>query len=340
MTIGQPFNDHPCLGPASRLAQALVDEQDPILVETVQRYPTLDELTNYYRSLPQRDDLGDPADGPRLYACNPSQRIDMDSRRPNCFERSLGWIAGAEMIDPTPYRQLATVDTPLGMHTLPLEDGEAVILNPDPELTRERIKFGLAIGAPGPVSVEPRNALGWTVDLAGQRIGALRNGPSAFPVGRQAIHRLIDGGLIPSPREVESMGVLFAVAEFAASRFGGRAVGIVRTAARAISDVLDVVLAQRRNAHLNIGGLKFDTPTWLDSTGSALGQFGLDVGGAVARHKLEALDVAGMIGLSGGTAGLIGLLEYELGKQGRTLGTVAHPPQMATFSKFAAPRTP
>lgn len=339
--IGHPFNDADCLGPASRLAQSLVDERDPVLVELAQRYPTIDDLITYYRSLPQRDDLGDPYDGPRLKACNPSQRLVVGSSEPNCFERSVGWIAAAELIDPRPHRQLATVDTPIGMHTLPLEDGEPVILNPDPELTRERLKFGLAISAPGPVSVEPRNAIGWTVDLAGQRVGALRNGPSAYPIGRRAIHRLINEGEIPSAQEIDSMGVLFAVAEYAADRYGSRAMGIVRTAARAISDVLDVVLSHRhqRNAHIDIGGLKFDTPSWLDQTGSALGQFGLDVGGAVARHKLDALDLAGLIGLPGGTGALVGLLESELNKQGRTLGSVAHPPALATFSKFSAPRT-
>jgi hypothetical protein len=339
--IGQPFNDHSCLGPASQLAQALCDERDPVLVELAQRYPTIDDLITYYRSLPQRDDLGDPYDGPRFKACNPSQRLVVGSNEPNCFERSVGWIAAAELIDPRPHRQLATVNTPIGMHTLPLQDGEPVILNPDPELTRERLKFGLTISAPGPVSVEPRNAIDWTIDLAGQRVGAVRNGPSAYPIGRRAIHRLINEGLVPSPREVESMGVLFAVAEYAADRYGARAMGIVRTAARAISDVLDVVLAHhhQRNAHLDIGGLKFNTPGWLDQTADALGHFGLDVGGAVARSKLDAYDIAGLIGLPGGTAGLLGLLESELNKQGRTLGTVAHPPQLTTFSKFAAPTT-
>lgn len=56
------------------------------------------------------------------------------------------------------------------------------------------------------------------------------------------------------------MGFLFALAERAAGRYRARAIGIVRTVARALADVLDAVLA-RRNAHINLDGLKFDTPT-------------------------------------------------------------------------------
>ena len=54
----------------------------------------------------------------------------------------------------------------------------------------------------------------------------------------------------------------------------------------------------------------------------------------------EAAD-PGFAGAGTGLAvgALIGLLESELNKQGRTLGTVAHPPALATFAKFAAPTT-
>jgi hypothetical protein len=112
----------------------------------------------------------------------------------------------------------------------------------------------------------------------------------------------------------------------------------VRTAARALADILDAVL-ERRNAHIDIGGLKFDTPQWLDDTASAIGNAGLGIGSAYLRSKLDAIDLPGLIGLPGGTAAVIGLLESELQKSDRTLGDVAHPPQLATFAKFAAPRT-
>jgi hypothetical protein len=134
------------------------------------------------------------------------------------------------------------------------------------------------------------------------------------------------------------MGFLFALAERAARRYGTRAIGIVRTAARALADVLDGVLA-RRNAHIDIGGLKFDTPQWLDDTAGALGNVGVGVGSAYLRSKLAVLDLPKLIGLPGGSEALIGLLESELQGKGRTLGDFAHPPELATFAKFAAPRT-
>src|SRR5690242_14953553 len=171
------------------------------------------------------------------------------------------------------------------------------------------------------------------VDMAAQNAGELRNGPSALYVGKNAIRRLLDESAVPAPREIDAMGLLFALAERAARRYGTRAIGIVRTAARALADVLDAVLA-RRNAHIDIGGLKFDTPQWLDDTAGALGNVGLGVGSVLLRSKLDALDIPGLVGLPGGTAGLLGLLENELQQKGRTLGDIAHPPQLATFAKF------
>src|SRR5262249_52495650 len=141
-----------------------------------------------------------------------------------------------------------------------------------------------------------------------------------------------------SREEIDAMGLLFALAERAARRYGTRAVGIVRTAARALADVLDAVLAHR-NAHFDIAGLRFDTPQWLDDTAEALGNVGLGVGSAYLRTKLGALDLPKLIGLPGGTDAIIGLLESELGAKGRTLGDFATPPALATFAKFAAPRT-
>jgi hypothetical protein len=175
------------------------------------------------------------------------------------------------------------------------------------------------------------------VDMAGQDAGQLRNGPSTLYLGKNAIRRMLDDGAVPAPKEIDAMGLVFALAERAAHRYGTRAIGIVRTAARALAEVLDAVLA-RRNAHVDIGGLKFDTPQWLDDTAGALGNVGLGVGSAYLRSKLAVLDLPKLIGLPGGTDAVLGLLENELQQKGRTLGDFAHPPQLATFAKFAAPR--
>ena len=334
--IGLPYNDHQCLGTISQILATMVDEGDPVLLELAAQHPTTRGLIDYIRALPQRDDLGDLADGPRVHACSPPQRVRIGADDPNCVERGALLVAVEEINRPQHTYQLATVDTPVGLHTFPLIDGKPIVL--DPRVTSECLECGLAISKPGPVAVEPRNAIAWMVDMAAQDAGQLRNGPSSLYLGKNAIRRLLDDGAVPAPREIDAMGLLFALAERAARRYGTRAIGIVRTAARALADLLDTVL-ERRNAHIDIGGLKFDTPQWLDDTAGAVENVGLGVGSAYLRSKLAVLDLPKLIGLPGGTDAIIGLLENELGQKGRTLGDFAHPPQLATFAKFAAPRT-
>jgi hypothetical protein len=333
--IALPYNDYGCLGAISQILASMVDEQHPPLVELADQYPEMEDVIGYLRSLPQRDDLGDPADGPKVHACSPPQRLQIPSETPNCVERASAFAAIMELNHPHNTYQLATVDTPVGMHTLPLVNGRPIIL--DPRVSADCVECGLALNAPGPVAVSPRNAIAWTVDMAGQGVGHLRNGPSQVYIGKNAIRKLIDDAAVPAPREVDAMGFLFALAERAAHRYGTRAIGIVRTAARAIAQVLDAVL-ERRNAHMNIGGLNFDTPQWLDDTAGAVGNVGLGVGSAYLRSKLAVLDLPKLIGLPGGSDAIIGLLENELGQKGRTLGDFAHPPALTTFAKFAAPR--
>jgi hypothetical protein len=334
--IGLPYNDHQCLGAISQILATMVDEHDPVLLELAAQYPTTRELVDYIRSLPQRDDLGEPADGPRVHACSPPQRVRIGADDPNCVERAALLVAVEEINRPGHTYQLATVDTPVGLHTFPLVNGKPIVL--DPRVTSECLECGLAISKPGPIAIEPRNAIAWMVDMAAQNAGELRNGPSTLYVGKNAIRRMLDDGAVPAPKEIDAMGLLFALAERAAQRYGTRAIGIVRTAARALADVLDAILA-RRNAHIDIGGLKFDTPQWFDDTAGAVGNVGVGVGSAYLRSKLAALDLPKLIGLPGGTDAIIGLLENELQQKGRTLGDVAHPPQLATFAKFATSRT-
>lgn len=345
--IALPYNDLECLGPASQVAATMAHE-DIALRELASKYTTIPEVIAYIRSLPQRDDSGNPDDGPRLYQCDPDQRLragttllgtpDDPAARPtpNCFERALLFIQLCELIAPENTYQLATVQTKAGLHTFPLVNGKAIVL--DPDVTQECLDCGLALNSKGPVGIEPRNAIAWVMDMAGEDVGLLRNGPTQLYLGKNALRRLVDDGQAPHPREIDALGFMFALAERAAHRYGARAVGIVRTVARAISDILDTVL-DRRNAHVNLGGLRFNTPSWLDDTADALGHVGVDVGSAVLRRKLDAWDLAGLVGLPGGTAGILGLLESELQNKGRTMGSLARPPELATFRKFAAPRT-
>jgi hypothetical protein len=334
--IGLPYNDLACLGAMSQIAATIVAEDDPALLELAAKCPTQQHVVEFLRSRPQRDDLGDPADGPRVHECEPPQRLVLDGDAPNCVERAVLFTIMQEINHPEHTYQLATVDTPIGLHTFPLVNGKPIVL--DPRVTSECLECGLAINQPGPVAVEPRNAIAWMIDMAAQDAGKLRNGPSSVYLGRNAIRRMVDEGAVPAPREIDAMGFLFSLAERVAHRYGTRAISIVRTAARALANILDMVL-ERRNAYINIGGLRFETPQWLDDTAGALGQVGLGLGSAYLRTKLAPLDLAGILGLPGGTDAVIGLVEAELNEKGRTLGDFARPPQLATFAKFAQPRT-
>jgi hypothetical protein len=140
--IAHPHNDHECLVPATEQVIAAVQAGHPALVELAERFDDTDALAAWFRTLPQRDDDGDPADGPKVSACRPAQRLDFDNPFPNCFERACKFSGAAEMIDPHRVYRLATVQTPTGLHTFPTRDGEPVIL--DPIQNRNALRAGLA----------------------------------------------------------------------------------------------------------------------------------------------------------------------------------------------------
>jgi hypothetical protein len=121
--IGPEFNDHRCMGSISEVARELVAAQDPVLVQIASEHATTASLAAWIRSLPQRDDLGQAGDGPKVASCSPPQRLRIAPADPNCVERAALYVAVAELIDPEPVRQLATIDTPIGLHRNPSTKG-------------------------------------------------------------------------------------------------------------------------------------------------------------------------------------------------------------------------
>jgi hypothetical protein len=324
--IAIPFNDLTCLGSITEVVAELVKNQDPAIVEIAAKHPTTASLAAWIRTLPQRDDDGDPSDGPKAEACAPPQRLRIPAPDPNCVERSALYLAVAELIDPEPNRQLATLDTPIGLHTFPIEGGAPVIL--DPRVPRNCLACGVAMTAPGPVVVDARDAIEWSARLAEDGAGNVRNGPSRVRKARNAVMRLVDAGELPAPSEVDAMGWMFALAEQAARRYGARALSMVRTTAHAIAEVLDEVLATtQRNLALEIGGYKFEAPPFVSALASVAGHVGLDIGAVALRSKLDALGIGG---------DLVGLVEEELNREGLTLGVFAHPPTLPTFANFGS----
>lgn len=129
--IAPPLNDHDCLGPTTEQIATEVAAQNPAFVDLAAQFETTDDLAAWFRTLPQRDDHGEPCDGPKVAACRPPQRLRLDTMEPNCFERSARFIGAAELIDPDRVYRLATTTTPQGLHTFPTRDGEPVILDPE-----------------------------------------------------------------------------------------------------------------------------------------------------------------------------------------------------------------
>lgn len=308
--IALPFNDYKCLASISEVISEMTETRDPVLVELAGNHKNTKSLVEYIRNLPQRDDDGESEDGPKVESCSPPQRLRIPAPDPNCVERAALYLAAAELIDPRPVRQLATLDTPVGLHTFPVENGAPVIL--DPRVPRNCINAGLALANDGPIEVEPLDAIEWTANFAETGARNVRNGPSKVRRARNAVMRLVGEQVVPSQSEVDAIGWMFALAERAAHRWGARAVALVKTTALAIAEVADEVLARNQ--------LRNDYASQL---GSAIGRFGADLGGVALRSQLQRLGIGDDV---------IGLAERDFNREGLTLGTVARPPRLPTFA--------
>ena len=327
--IGLPFNDLRCLGAITEVVAELVSNRDPVIVELAGKHADVESLAQWIRGLPQRDDEGEKQDGPRVEGCKPPQRLRIPAPDPNCVERAALYLAAAEIIDPKAVRQLATLDTPIGLHTFPVENGAPIIL--DPRMPRNALDAGLALVKPGPVAMEARDAIELTAQLAEAGAANLRNGPSRVRKARNAIMELVDEGAAPADAEViDSIGWLLALAERVARRYGARAVAIVRTTAQAIADLADDALVRtERNLAVEVGGTRLEPPPWASALARIAGRVGVDVGAIALRTKLHALGV---------TDELLGLVEEELNRDGLTLGVLTRPPKLPTFETWVRRR--
>ena len=328
--IGLPFNDLRCLGAVTEVVAELVRTRDPVIVELAEKYSTIEELVAWIRTLPQRDDDGEKEDGPKVDLCEPPQRLRIPAPDPNCVERSALFTAVAEIIDPRPIRQLATLDTEIGLHTFPLENGAPVIL--DPRVQRNGLDDGIELARQTPVPIEAMEALEWTAQLAEAGAAHVRNGPSRVRRARNAILELVEEGVAPADEgTIDLMAWFLALAESVARNYGSRAVAIVRSVAQGVADLADEALARaQRNLALEYGRTRFEAPRWVSALASVAGRVGLGVGSAALRAKMNALGIG---------PDIVGLVEQELNREGLTLGVLANPPRLATFATVQTNRT-
>lgn len=95
--IGGPLNDKACL---TQMTTAASEGTASLEVRALAaRFTTTAALAAWIRRRPQRDDSGDPSDGPRV-ECDVSQRVRLAPKDPNCVERGIVYVAAEERIDP------------------------------------------------------------------------------------------------------------------------------------------------------------------------------------------------------------------------------------------------
>jgi len=325
--ITAPLNDHACLGPITDVVRGIVADRDPELSALARELATPAGAIRWLRSLPQRDDTGEPDDGPRVEACSPPQRLRLPAPDPNCVERAALYLVLAEFLAPGLVRRLATIDTPVGRHTLPVENNGPVVL--DPRVPRNCAQSGIDVLAGTPPPTQLAGCASWVCRVAAEPAHKLPGGPRRLRNAQAALAGAAEGRPI-QPNLAEDVATVLALAAREAPQWGPAGVAVVDRVAQAVLDLERAVGScgcrgtsrpdpARRNAvELKVGRyrLRPAIPKGLGAALRALGVVGLDAGAAVARAKLATLGV---------TSNVLGILETELNKDGMTLGTLAKP---------------
>ena len=266
--ILEPLNDRSCLDQLTAHVRANLSV--PELLFLAQQFPRTAAAAAYLRGRPQRDDLGDPADGPRV-TCDVTQRVRFpEVNDPNCVERALTYLGIAELLEPQATRQLATIDTPRGRQTLPIEDGAPVVL--DPRQTRNACQAGLwhvrRSGAPAPTFAPGHEwwLVRWLAEIAEEPALAL-DGPRGIARverGREVLECLLSGRLAsrlreePPPRRQSLLGAvvfLLAMAERVAPLWGIEGIANVRAVRTALAR-LGLLPRDRRRRDVDLGDVQ------------------------------------------------------------------------------------
>lgn len=329
--IAQPINDVACLSKVTDAADSAVERDDVRNLAT--RFDSTKELAAWLRGLPQRNDDGNPYDGPRV-TCDVSQRLRIPADDPNCVERSALYLAVGELIDPRPVRQLATIDTPLGRHTFPVEDDLPIKL--DPQVPRNALEAGL-FQLSDPYAWQPtaQETLAWIGRIAAEPASRYSQGPERIRNARLALYQLVRGQRLRR-NAIDDVGFALAMAENAARAFGVRGVELVKLGASAIRYAMrtDGGAAEHpRNLSVSIGGLRLGVPT--PDLGSLAGvvrageRIGRRIGGAALRLALHQVGINDTV---------IGEVEKELNREGISLGPIAAKPIPGSLAALATQR--
>ncbi|MCA9679657.1 MAG: hypothetical protein KC464_31785 [Myxococcales bacterium] len=314
--IGEPVNDRACLEGITAVVAELAGRDDGALRELADRHGTTKALVAWIRSLPQRDDDGEPDDGPKVAACSPPQRLRIPAPDPNCVERAALFVAVAELIDPAPVRQLATVDTQMGPHTFPVEDGQPVVL--DPKMSRNALRGGLYRNAPTPVELSPTEAIGWIVEIATEPAQAIRGGRALVRRAHEAMLALLDGQVLDDD-DIADVALVLALAEREARAFGPAGLTTVLATAEVLADLdAEAYRNGRGRKGWRFGRWRVRPHPATVAVVKATERIGERAAAAAARAYLASLGVPPT---------LLEELERELRAEGFTLGAMGRAPR-------------
>jgi hypothetical protein len=321
-----PINDHECLGPVTDFARAVVADPSPEVLALARDLGSTTRVVEWIRSLPQRDDTGDPTDGPRVAACRPPQRLRLLAPDPNCFERMFQHAVFAELIDNVPSRRFATIDTPIGLHSLPVENGTPVVLDPRVPRNTAQSEIDVLVARAAPTDLAASAA--WVSQVAAEPADNVPGGPRRVRNASGALARIASGEAVP-PRLCDDVALVLALAAREAPKWGPAGMRVVDRVAQAVLDLhggparpreLDTTtqpLTPRnrddRNARVRLRPAVRRT---LVAALRTLGVAGLGAGTAIARAKLATLGI---------TPAMLSLFESELNREGLTLGALSKP---------------
>lgn len=276
--IGEPLNDTACLSKYTDVAKRATERSE---VQTLadsflarNNHDTdnaLEAMRQWLRNKPQTNDTGHGPE-PRVDCGTVQQRVDYLGENPNCSERTILYSALGELIDPNGLRQMATIKTPYGLHTFPLENGNPVVL--DPTLPRNALLFGLhamrstrnggctANTLTPDETMTPHEMVEFTLDIADEPARHYRNGTERVTSTERSLRRLWNGQPIAqNPHDfrnaLSDIAWTFALAEQAARVSGGHGLDAVRLSSMAVQSLLaNRAYAQARNFSFSIGGRK------------------------------------------------------------------------------------
>jgi hypothetical protein len=336
--IGSPYNDHECLGYVMNVVEHMTLDRDPTLLELARQLGSVEAVVAFIRALPQRNDESELLDGPKVARCIPPQRLRIPAPDPNCFERAALGLALLELLDPKPLRQLATIQTPQGPHTVLMED--RVVVNLNPEMPNNAIESGLSDGTRNAVPMTLSDSVEWSTSIAEEPAAHWPGGERRVRNARETL-RGLQGGVPLTEQTLADVAFTLALAAREATRWGVAGREIVRSTMRALCLLqeqtvdeltLDPLLPSSAElvpigARPRVVEARNGTSAAVSQALGALFRSAKRIGSrAVDKYGDEALAAAGMYvaGLGFGPAALM-IIEQELREEGYTLGALAKP---------------